>query len=56
MPAVSKSQQRLFQAAEHGARFPMAAKLREGMTVKQLRDFSQGSMRNKPEHVKKGHK
>ena len=53
MPAVSKAQQRLFQAAEHGASFPMAQKVRSTMTMSQLHDFSVGSMKNKPRHVAK---
>ncbi len=52
MPAKSKSQQRLFQAAEHGATFPMAAKLRQSMTHEQLHDFASGSEKGKPQHVK----
>lgn len=39
------------QAAEHGADFPMAQKLRETMTHDQLHDFSVGSEAGKPEHV-----
>jgi hypothetical protein len=52
MPAVSKAQQRLMGAAEHGATFPMAKKLRQSMTHQQLHDFASGSERGKPEHVK----
>jgi len=55
-PARSKSQERLFQAAEHGATFPKAAKLRASLTREQLRDFATGSMKNKPEHVRKASK
>jgi hypothetical protein len=40
------------QAAEHGANFPMAKKLRQSMTHEQLHDFSVGSERGKPEHVR----
>ena len=40
MPAVSKSQQRLMGAAEHGATFPLAKKLRKSMTPQQLHDFA----------------
>jgi len=54
MPAVSKAQQRLMAAAEHGANFPMARKVRAGMTMSQLHDFASGSMKHKPAHVKKG--
>lgn len=55
MPAVSKAQQRLMGAAEHGAQFPMAKKLRSTMTLGQLHDFASGSMKGKPGHVAKGH-
>jgi hypothetical protein len=51
MPAKSKAQQRLMQAAEHGADFPMAQKLRDSMSHQQLHDFSVGSEAGKPEHV-----
>jgi len=58
MPSVSKSQQRLMGAAEHGADFPLAKSLRASMTHSQLHDFAAGSMKGKPQHVKaksKGH-
>lgn len=42
------------QAAEHGAPFPMARKLRKTMTQQQLHDFAVGSERDKPQHVKSG--
>lgn len=51
MPSVSKSQQRLMAAAEHGADFAMAKKLRTSMSHSQLHDFAVGSMKNKPNHV-----
>lgn len=51
MPSLSKAQQRLMGAAEHGADFPMAQKVRESMTHTQLHDFASGSMAKKPEHV-----
>ena len=54
MPSVSKAQQRLMAAAEHGANFPAAKKLRESMTHQQLHDFASGSMKDKPEHKRKG--
>jgi hypothetical protein len=53
MPAKSKAQQRLFQAAEHGATFPMAEKLRSSMSHDKLREFAVGSEAAKPEHVSK---
>lgn len=40
-------------AAEHGADFPMAEKLRETMSHTQLHDFASGSMEGKPVHVPK---
>jgi len=52
-PAKSKSQQRLFQAVAHGATFAKAQQLRRSLTPDQLRDFETGSMKNKPEHVRK---
>ena len=51
MPSVSKAQQHLMGAAEHGADFPMAKKLRESMTHSQLHDFAVGSEKSKPEHT-----
>lgn len=54
MPAVSKSQQRLFQAAEHNADFPAARKIRSSMTHQQMHDFAVGSEKGKPEHVPHG--
>jgi hypothetical protein len=55
MPAVSQAQQRLMAAAEHGATFPLAEKLRGSMSHGQLHDFAAGSMKVKPVHVKKPH-
>jgi hypothetical protein len=52
-PAKSKSQQRLFQAAEHGATFAKAKALRGAMTIGQLSEFASGSMQGKPTRVKK---
>ena len=51
MPAKSRSQQRLMQAAEHGANFPMAQKIRSSMTHSQMHDFAVGSERGKPQHI-----
>lgn len=53
MPARSKAQQRLMQAAEHGANFPMADKIRQSMTHQQMHDFAVGSEKGKPVHVAK---
>jgi len=51
MPSVSKAQQHLMAAAEHGAKFPMAQKLRQSMTHQQLHDFASGSEKGKSQHV-----
>ena len=50
MPAKSKAN--LMRAAEHGASFPMAQKVRSSMSMKQLHEFAAGSAKGKPEHVK----
>jgi hypothetical protein len=55
VPSKSKAQQKLFQAAEHGANFPMARKIRASMTHQQMHDFAAGSMAGKPAHVKPLH-
>jgi len=55
MPAKSIAQQHLMAAAEHGADFPMAKKLRKSMTHDQLHDFAVGSQAGKPEHVGDAH-
>jgi hypothetical protein len=52
MPAVSKAEQRLMGAAEHGASFAEAVRLRSTMTHQQLHDFASGSEKGKPERVK----
>lgn len=51
MPAKSKAQQRLMGAAEHGATFPLAQKIRSSMTHQQMHDFASGSEKGKPERV-----
>lgn len=51
MPAVSKAQQRLMGAAEHGATFPAAEKIRASMSHQQMHDFAAGSEKGKPDHV-----
>lgn len=43
-------------AAEHGATFPMAQKVRASMTLGQLSDFASGSMKGKSAHVGHPHK
>jgi hypothetical protein len=50
--AVSKSQQRLMGAAEHGAEFPLARQVRATMTYAQMHNFAIGSEKGKPEHVR----
>lgn len=52
MPARSQAQQHLMAAAEHGATFPMAKKIRASMTHQQMHDFAAGSIKGKPRHVK----
>ena len=52
MPSVSTSQQRLMGAAEHGASFPLAKKIRASMSHAQMHDFASGSMKGKPTHKK----
>lgn len=41
MPAKSRAQQRLMQAAQNGAQFPAAQKIRQTMTPAQVKDFTQ---------------
>ena len=53
MPSVSKAQQRLMAAAEHGADFPMAKKLRASMSHRQLHDFAATKRKGLPAHAKK---
>ena len=53
MPAKSRAQQRLMQAAEHGANFPMARKVRASMTHQQLHEFASGSEQGKPQHARR---
>lgn len=51
MPAVSQAQQHLMGAAEHGASFPMAQKIRGSMSRAQMHDFASGPEKGKPAHV-----
>jgi len=51
MPAKSKAQQRLFAAAQHGARFPKAKQLRATTTPAQREEFAHGSLKGKSQHV-----
>lgn len=52
MPAKSKAQANLFRAAEHGATFAMAKKLRNSMTMGQLHDYAKTPSKSLPRHVK----
>ena len=52
MPSRSKAQQHLMAAAEHGASFPMAVKLRQSMSLNQLKDFAETKTASLPSHVK----
>lgn len=56
MPAKSKAQQHLMAAAAHGATFPEAKALRKSMTMADLLDYSRGSTKGKPDHVRKAAK
>jgi len=53
MPSVSRAQRHAIAAAEHGANFPMARKIRSSMTHKQMHDFASTSEKNLPAHKKK---
>ena len=53
MPAKSVAQQHLMAAAEHGAQFPKAKKLRASMTLKQLADYARTPTKGLPRHVAK---
>lgn len=53
MPSRSQAQQHLMAAAEHGATFPMAQKLRATMTLAQMHDFAKTPTKTLPKHVKK---
>jgi hypothetical protein len=52
LPSVSKAQANLFRAAEHGATFPKAKKLRASMTLKQIAEFARTPSANLPTRVK----
>lgn len=53
MPAVSKAQQRLMAAAEHGATFPKAKKLRASMSMKALSEYASTPRKGLPAYAKK---
>lgn len=55
MPAKSKSQARLMAAAEHGADFPMARKVRASMTHDQMHDFAATPRKGLPTHARHPH-
>ncbi len=54
MPAKSKAQRRLIAAAEHGASFPAAKKIRVSMTGKQMHDFASTKEKGLPAHILPG--
>lgn len=56
MPSESRSQRRLFGAAEHGADFPLARKLRATMSHQQLHDFAATPEQGLPERVPHPHR
>lgn len=49
---MSRAQQRLMAAAEHGAKFTMAKKVRKSMTQAQMHDFAATSRKGLPERKK----
>lgn len=51
MPSRSIAQMNLMRAAEHGANFPMAKKIRKSMTKQQMHDFASEHVPNAPAHV-----
>lgn len=51
MPAKSAAQRRLMAAAEHGATFPMAKKVRASMSHAQMREFATTKESKLPQHV-----
>jgi hypothetical protein len=53
VPSLSQAQQHLFAAAEHGATFPKAKKLRRTMTLAQLREFASTSTKGLPKRVRR---
>ena len=53
MPAKSVKQRRLIAAAEHGADFPMAKKIRKSMSSAQMHDFSATPEVGLPDRVPK---
>ena len=55
MPGKSVAQVHAMRAAEHGAQFPLAKKLRASMSLKQLSDFARTPTKKLPTHVK-GHR
>jgi hypothetical protein len=52
LPSKSKAQQHLMAAAYSGATFPLAQKLRRGMSLQQLHDFAATKTKKLPTHVK----
>ena len=56
MPAKSKAQANLMRAAEHGATFPLAQKVRAGMSLGSLHDFAVTPSKGLPAHVGHPHR
>ncbi len=56
MPAKSKAQLHLMQAAAHGAKFSKAKQVRASMTPQQLKDFTRPSSSHLPAHVQASRK
>jgi hypothetical protein len=52
MPSKSKAQANLMRAAEHGASFPLAQKVRSSMSLGQMHDFAVTKNAGLPSHVK----
>jgi hypothetical protein len=52
MPSKSKAQANLMRAAEHGASFPLAQKVRSSMSLGQMHDFAVTPNKGLPSHVK----
>ncbi len=51
MPSRSKAQADLMRAAEHGAAFPMAQKVRSSMTKAQMHEFAVTPTKGLPGHA-----
>ena len=51
MPAKSKAQHNLMEAALHGSAIPAAKKIRASMTTAQIKDFTATSTKALPKHA-----